>query len=239
MWQIAGASLTLRLPLLKDGVPRIPDDEQVVVSLRDGAGALMSGFDHTVVPCASNVATIVIPALLNTLVAADFDVRFVTVEYLVDGLPLSLQHTYRITPFLPISATPQTVRALVGLTPEELEDGDLDFYEAYYRLVSEVTGFATLLTGGGVNSLKANEAVGLKALLLIVESIPNRIGASQETENNKFARLSKLDPAKLQMDLQNRLGSLLNELVSTDLAANLLAISTFQLSTPTDPVTNT
>ncbi|MCL0184817.1 hypothetical protein M2T59_31875, partial [Klebsiella pneumoniae] len=78
------------------------------------------------------------------------EARLANLSYTSGGFNRLLEMTYKVTQFIPFTITAQSVRALLGLSYEELEDEEVDLISAYYALVnSNGTTFTTAFTTEG------------------------------------------------------------------------------------------
>lgn len=207
MWHLAGSDITIRLSFESGGVPIVPDSGTPQVIVRGADGSVLLGPDPLVVT--GTFLDYVVSGTLNTPAEPTaLETRFVHVYYQHNGFPRTLRHNYRLTPFIPLVCTEDTVRGHLGLTIEELEDHEIDLYEAYYTLLDKVTTLPELLTTGTSASLRANETIAIQAALLKAASLPNRIAASQDSADSSFSRLSKVDPYRLIAELEGKLQGL-------------------------------
>ncbi len=245
MWQQEGKTFTAILTFRDaHGTAVIPDVGTVYLTALDNEGDVIAGYDNLLQEPGGNQLQVSIPGGENTISGSNVvENRFVQVTYQVSGTSFQVDANYHLTPFIPMSATADQVRALTGLTVEELPTSEVDLYQAYYNLndvlVSVKTSSLTLkdyLISGTVKSLKANQALAIQAALDIAPSIPNRIAATQKSQDAEFTRNSKIDPNRLAMDLLSQRDSLIDSLITADASVAQTRVL-FAVTAPTDVIT--
>lgn len=245
MWNLSGEDFTLKLTF-KDrlGVAVLPDTGSVRLTVRDHAGVALTSFDNLLLVVTGNQYELTIPGSDNTLgVGNQLENRHIRVTYLVNGQAMQIKDSYKLCQFLPFAVVENDVRALLGLTYEELPDTDIDLYSAYFTLDDYLTTvkltttpLKDYLVAGTVKSIKANQLVAVQAAIDILPSIPQRIADTQKTENAEFTRNQKVDPYSLSKQLEGMKADLTNALLTVD--PNAFTTPTiFAVSTPTDPIT--
>ena len=178
-----------------------------------------------------------IPALVNSPATPGvLEARYVILKYLYEGRPYSQQRSYRLTPFLTFSVTEMDVRKHLGMLPEELEDHEVDLYQAYYELQTWVPSLSTLLQAGTVTSLRANDAIAIMAAILLATSLVARYAQRTVSADSELTRATKFDPKELVAELEAKLDDLINQLTASD--PTLVTNPTrFLVGTRTDPIT--
>lgn len=211
MWHITDTALTVRLEFLVGGVPVVPDPGSVQVTLRGNSGEVLDGPTGFTVP--GTYLDYSVDALDNTpAIPGTLETRFVHGFFTYQGFPHTIRVNYRLVAFIPMTCTPETVRSLLGMTQDELEDGDVDLIQAYFTLLTPIPSLPDLLASGGVTSLSANDAIAVQAALLKATSLASRFASSQEEADSKFTRLGKLDPYRMVEQLQATLADLIGTL---------------------------
>jgi len=234
-WQLSNKACTLYLEFRKDGEFVIPDAGSIKFTLRGNSGALLVNAAAVPDPN-SSVTTVVVAQANNTTTVGTIESRYVLVEFMVAGQPLTITFAYRLSDFLPITAQPQDVRNALGVRFGELQDRDVDLYEAYYNLVRSYPLLATALVTSDTRAMNANRAIVLYCALDLIPSMPTRT-AKQDSLNNATLLRQTIDWESIQAKLQGEL--------SEALAGLNLAVSTtvsvptyFTVITPTDVITN-
>lgn len=176
-----------------------------------------------------------IPASVNTLSGSNTnELRSASLVFTVGGKVQMLVHHYKVSQYLPFTVTAQSVRTLLGLSYEELEDYEVDLLAAYYNLENKSgTTFTTAFTTEGFKGDQANLAVCYQAAIDIAISLPQRIAQKNDEEKASFQRLSKLDPYKLIASLDTKLAEILDSLQTEVVVGSAL----FVVSQPTDAFT--
>lgn len=238
MWHLSETDLTFRVEFLVDGVPVIPDGNAATWTLRDNAGVPIAPHNQEAISVTGTFYDLSLTALENTpAVSGTLESRFILVDFQYQGKIRFIRAHYRLSPFLPVTCGELDVRKQLGLTPEELQDNEIDLYQAYYDLQERVPTLSTLLTSAGNTALKANDAIAIQAALLIAPSLPQRIGQSQKSADASFDRMGKIDPYQLVQDLQAALESLIDDL-NTGNAGTVATPVLFRVTArTTDPIT--
>ena len=237
-WVIAGSDLTYKVDFFAGGALVAPDPGSVYLTIRDNAGNGIAPYVHQAVVVTGTQLDLNIPGLVNTpVVPSKLESRFVIVEFLYQGRPYAVRQTYRLTPFLTFSADEATVRKHLGMMPEELEDFEIDLYQAYYELLTLVPSLSTILQSGTISALRANDAIAIQAALLIMTSLVARYAQKTSSADSEFIRATKFDPEQLVEDLMARLDTLVNDLTAIDPAAVSTPTLFIVTARTTDPVT--
>lgn len=237
-WVIAGSDLTYKVDFFVGGSLVEPDPGSVYLTIRDNAGNGIAPYVHQAQVVTGTQLDLNIPGLVNTpVVSGTLEARFVIVEFLYQGRPYAVRQTYRLTPFLLFSADEATVRKHLGLMPEELEDFEIDLYQAYYELLTRVPALGTILQAGAVSALRANDALAIQAALLIMASLSARYAQKVSSADSEFSRATKFDPDRLIADLMASLDTLVNDLTAVDPTAVNTPTLFLVTTRTTDPVT--
>lgn len=234
-WFQAGEDLTFDIEIIVDGVPALPDDGTVTVTVRDQSGTVLDGLDHKPITVPGTTASISVPAGANAI-AGDTESRFVTLAYVAGGQSRHQQASYALYPFLPIEATEDAVRGLLGVSRDELPDDDIELVPAYFDLKADNgDAFANAFTASDRKRQQANRALAARAALDALPSLQLRVFQARTIENATFTRFQAVDFAKLRDDLTELMQLALNGVsANTTVTYPTLLV----VSTPTDPVTN-
>lgn len=241
MWTIAGDEVTLNLDLTFDGQFVQPDPGTVKVTLRDTDGLSFEGWLDKVLPDPMGTSvSLVIPGEVNTLQdSSEIEVRYVRLTFKVEGRPRAVNITYRISPFVPLQASPEGVQALLGATEKEVPASSIDVLAAYYKLMET---YADTL-GRGIKSTKAsaniaaNKAVELQAALEQMPALSAKLMQSESQDNAMYTRM-KVDLPALHRALEIQLAETLKAIGdSLDGASQEAILSLMLLTTPTDVIT--
>jgi hypothetical protein len=234
-WFQAGEDLTFDIEIIVDGVPAQPDDGTVTATVRDQSGAVLAGLDHKPITVPGTTASILVPAGANAI-AGDTESRFVTLSYIASGQSRQQQASYALYPFLPIEASADAVRGLLGVSRDELPDDDIELVPAYYDLKADNgDAFANAFTATDRKRQQANRALALRAALDALPSLQLRVFQARQYENATFTRFQAVDFAQLRDDLTAQLKLALNGVASN---TTITYPTLFVVSIPTDPVTN-
>lgn len=239
-WRTANASVAVAVSFLEDGEFIIPTSGSVTLTVRGNTGVVLTGYDNLPVADPGSSSTLVtLPVGVNQLLTGDLETRYVRVSYLAGNVPLTFDYAYRLTPFLPISASPLDVRRLTGIDSKALPDADIDLHEAYYALKADVgDNFVTALTTTSRASILANNMIALKAAILLIPSMQNRVMKSETSHNEIYIR-NAIDLDALLFSLTNRLAdetsAMLETVTGSPATDTVTAI--FFLTSPVDVIT--
>jgi hypothetical protein len=238
-WFQAGEDLTFDIELIVGGVPAQPDAGTTSVTVRDQSGQVLADLDHKPITVPGTTASISVPAGENQIAAgSDTETRYVTLSYISGGQSRQQTAAYGLHPFLPIEASQDAVRSLLGVASDELPDDDIELVPAYYDLVADNgDAFKNAFTTGNRQRQQANRALALRAALDALPSLQLRVFQARTSENNSFGRFQTVDFQQLRADLTDQLAAALNIAVASTVAVSVPTL--FVVSTPTDPVTNT
>jgi hypothetical protein len=234
-WFQAGEDLTFDIEIIVGGVPAQPDDGTVTFSVRDQSGQIIAGLDHQPLTVPGTTASISVPAGANQI-AGETESRFVTLSYIAGGQSRQQRAAYSLHPFLPIEASEDTVRGLLGVSADELPDDDIELVPAYYDLLADNgDAFSNAFTTTGQRRQQANRALALRAALDALPSLQLRVFQARQYENATFSRFATVNFAQLRDDLTAQMKTALNGVNST---TSITYPTLLVIAVPTDPVTN-
>lgn len=239
MWKTAGEDITINMDVMVDDQFAKSDTGTVLVTLRDNQGLILPDWSRKVLPDPTgSVVSFVIPAAINTLPTGQIQTRYIRIEYKVNQRQYSHDLTYRLTDFLPLTSSPDGVRARVGATRTELPDSDIDIYGAYYSLSHAYNPMLLVaLNSADISAVFANNAVEIKAALDVIPGLQQKILQSETQDNAEFTRM-KMDMARLAALLESQLLTELNSIteISTGITTNT-TFERFVLTAPVDVLT--
>lgn len=177
---VQGTDLAIAVPLIRDGEPFVPDGNSATWTLYGQNGQQMATGTLTGV----TDTTVYVPttAANNSLLEGSaFEKRFVVVSGLVGGDAFVIRQPYFLIPWINYTATPDDVRAFIGIGSGELPDSDVDLVSAYM----DVCYFSTpdlvnaALISASDNERQANRAIVAQAVLLALPSLQARIAKAE------------------------------------------------------------
>ncbi len=197
---LANQAVTLDV-LFEQGVDTvIPDVASVTYTLYDNNGAQVSGAVDVAVTTTSNTTSvpITIASGKNAKVGL-FENRTLVVKYKLNGGDRQQQYQYRLIDFVPMTATPDGARSMLGAARNELPDQDIDLYQAYIEVCADVdsTTVNNALVAAGATNFAANRAIICRALLNIVPGIQFRLVQDSKSNTAQITRFAKVDFAAL------------------------------------------
>jgi len=211
----------------------IPDTNSVTAQLRDQSGALVTGWDPKAIDHAGlNTVVIEVDGTANT--ASEREKRTLIVSYKVAGATYKTTISYFVAPWINTSVTPDDVRVFFGVNADELPDSFIRIEDAYYTAVAtyDKVEFDQALSDTGTMRIANDMILGFAALPL-VQVLKIRLMQSESSDQEKYARFSKLD-------LDSFLPKINAMIVGG--ATDLFGVTEdtaffFDVATPTDPIT--
>lgn len=201
---VVGQALVLTHFLIGD-MEYVPDTETVTIELSSFTGESL--FSEAV--SAQHQAWIV-PAGVFSLGADQFE-KFlsVSVEFVSDGVAQIYREQVRVQRNIFLYVDEQSVRGLLGASPEELPDADIDMYSSYVQITRD---HETDLFGDELTIRKANELVLYHQALHQLDSLPNKLMMVRQVDDARQTRFAKLDIDGLRAKFHSRYNALLDEL---------------------------
>jgi len=233
MWGTADEDYQFLINYEVEGEFVIPSS--ALATVRDSDGVAITGLLDVVLDVTSTSTTLTIPASDNAVeVGKSHDVRFVVVTFFYGGAQYQVQKFYRLTPFIPMTVTPEDARREIGLDRSELPDADIDLLGAYFKLAADRGAtFTDAMTDGTEKALAANQAIAVMALLALVNSLQFRAAIKLKSENSAFERMNEFDIGLIRTRLGQRLTSLLDVVEETVDTGR----PSFVVTAPTDVIT--
>ncbi|MGO4302252.1 hypothetical protein [Cupriavidus sp. RAF12] len=239
MWHQAGEDVTINVDFLVQGVPAVPDTDTVAYTVFGNDGQALPDLTSLPLTVTGTSAEIAVPAAQNALgtLGAEQEARYVRVNYRVEGKAYVARVTYRLHPFVPMEASPDSVRNALGVAPNELPDEDIDLVASYLAIKADYPDAVAALTATTVASLAANRVITLHAAIQALPSLRLRLPQVDRTENSTFQRFNgKWDELRAELEAQLQDQLVLASPTAATTAGTLQPV--FSVSTPTDPVTN-
>lgn len=225
MWFEADTDVTVPVDYEVDGEFLVPDSATFKVRAHDG-----TLLDSGSMSVASTSETISVSAADNEI-SAPWENRYVVVDFVSGVNTYTKRVSYQLSEFVPMTASEEAVRALLGLNEEELPNRDVRLYESYFQLESVYGNqISAALLQTGARNAAINEAIAVKSALLIVDSMPLRAMITVRSENTSAARSRDIDFDALKDKLEARLAPLIDTARDSRPAATIL----FDFSNPGD-----
>lgn len=231
----AGQSSTFRFDLRSEGGTLAADLDSGWFTLLDATGVELIAATPLPTPAGSTSLNVTIASPNHTIGGVKlFDTRQLTVFWTTGGVTYRERRVYRVVPSAPYYTSEQNVRAVLGLTEDDLNDSDVDLMTSYVRLVAQFgTAFTTALQAGDIGQVNANDVLLYTEALRLIPSLQLRVITSNQDGALRVDRLKTIDFATLRRDIEKKLAEVSEALVATTDPGNTLLI----LSTPTDPIT--
>lgn len=231
MWVIDGEDAQFPIDFTVDGDFVIPSS--ATATIRDQTGAVLVANEP--LPVDTTSALLEIPGANNALAPGSvYENRFVVVVFVHEGRQHRQELSYRVRPFVAVTATPKDVRRELGLDPSELPDDDIDVYSAYLTLEQEYgIRFVDALSGGNLSASLVQKAIAVRAAIELTFSLPFRAGVRFASEGNQFQRKDDFDPVAIRIALGQRLSGMIDVILQED----TLVTPSMSLATPVDVIT--
>lgn len=143
---------------------------------------------------------LVIPGAQNTCAQPLFETRTLVYTYLTATGIVTDRLSYRVDKPLPFAATPDGVRAKLGIEVHELEDKDVDLVGAYAELTTfgDTTDYET---SGDRNALIVTDAIEAVAALRVLATLQVKVAQRESSGTNEFQRYAGPDWLRIESDL--------------------------------------
>lgn len=232
-----GEDIELVVPFLVEGEPVIPAVGSVTWTLRDNAGAKVTGYidkAETTTNLSTEVALTIDAADTTIDPDARFEKRTVQIKATVGGRAYTDQITFRIAEFVNMTAKPDDVRAFIGVGPSELPDRDIDLFSAFIDSEEAVDAvgasgdFLTALAAGTRVELQANRMIMLRSVLAVLPSLGQRI-LQRHTDGSIGTTRHKLDLTAIAAQARGELASAMD--LVTGRATSAVPLLIFGLDT--------
>jgi hypothetical protein len=140
----------------------------------------------------ANAVSVNIPlsTVVNTLgVGSMMSFRDVVWTYSVLGVVINDELRYSVQARVPLGASPDGVRQLLGVSRVELPDDDIPLVEAYIRFIDIVSqeSFDAAIDGG-IADLTLRRAIEASAALAVLPTMPIRVTNQESSGTNSFKR---------------------------------------------------
>lgn len=230
-WHFSGQDVSVNINFLVNDEFVLPTSATYTVRKADG-----TVLDSGAITVTSSSEALVVTAANNALgVGNTFEYRFVSVVFIYNNETYDMTLSYGLMDFVPLTATPKDVRRELGLDDSELPNDEIDINQAYLTLAAiHSTSFTDAFTANDITMLSANRAVAIQAAIDVAESLPLRAFAMMRSEAAQVERFAGIDFSALVNQLKVKLANELEVTKNTSLTEPLL----FELSTPTDVITN-
>ena len=232
----SGEDLAVVVPFIRDDELFVPDGGTATWIVRGQDGTIIGGLGGTLTGLTDSSCTITILAAHNAIATGlRFEKRTVIVRGTVGGFPFEMHQLYRLSPWLNLTVTCDSVRTFVGLDASELPDADIDILGAYYRFADQVGDavLATALATGTFEEQLANNAVKGWAVYRAIPGLRQRV-AKQESDGTRQFQRFNIDFVQLETDAYYQVTLGLRQFIPTFNDASSMPF--FLVTSPTDPV---
>lgn len=242
-WRLSGNAESVTLYFRVEGQPVIPDaGTELGFTARNNAGQVVQKYAFTQPPDAIPTQ-MTVPLSLDLSQLPDgvlFESRYFRADFMYKGSPYFVECSYRIHKFVPMTASPQAVRAIIGADYDELSDADISVFGAYVELLSKMPlSLDIALARPDRIGIRANESIALQAVLNVLPSLQARILKLEKRDNSELQR-STIDFEKLEFDVRSKLQENIALIIAEiDLVETATVVpNLFDVATQTDRITN-
>lgn len=178
---LADETVNLDIPLIVNGEYVLPDACSLTWTLRGHSGLVL---DTGKINDVQTTIGLTIDAQHNS-VSRELENRFVHLEFTSGDIPKKIVTSYRLVPFIPMTASADDVRAYLGLDYQELPDQMVDVVAAYISTRYRVPDIDQWLLD---KPLEANDLIIKMTALQICNSLIMRVLQSDKSDSNSFTR---------------------------------------------------
>ena len=209
-------------------------------SLFDEDGTIVDGIEDEVVTLGVGAisARIDIPAASNTVSKPLFETRTITWTYPTNSGTVNGSISYVVQKAIPFPATPEGVRQLLGVTPEEIPDDRIDLLGAYLEFIKPLNDPDTVLepytTSGDADAYKITRAIEALAALETLPTLQIALAARFDSGTNSYQRWNKIDWEGMAERLMNYVQE---AIIIVEPTLEFVISPIFMLSVRTDPLT--
>lgn len=236
MYVFPGKALNVKIDFVLGDDPASPTIAAYVV--RDQAGEVQASTPITVAE-GDTEAWITIPASIHSLAPDEkYRQHRIDVSYTVANLPLDLTYSYFIVPDLFLTHTANELRTVLGVSPLEIPNNQVEFYRAYIDLSSGRDGdnFIAALTGNDLDlKFAAQQLIFWHTAQLLLPSVRMQALKSVESETSKITRMATSTNVTALEDLVSDRYLYYLSLIQS--SGNTPAPTFFIVDSPTDPIT--
>lgn len=223
---LAGADFIINIPIIENGdYASLEPTDVITYSVYDIAGGIVDDLQNIEVPVLENnknLLKINVPAEANSISEGSaFDIRFVIINYTLQGINHTIRQSYRVIPLIPYSCTENDVRNVLGLPGTVLTDDMIDIYKGYLELTSKSAKLDEKLRSTGIEHLKCDRAITLSTALQLKTTIPllvPRLESDSIVSQTRYT-FSLDDFMKLFDEIEDELNGLLDEIDEEDISS--------------------
>ena len=235
MYVFPGKALTVKIDFLLGDDPASPTTAAYVV--RDQSGEVQ-GATPINLHEGDTEAWITVPSSVHTLAPGEkYRQHRIDVSYIVANMELNSSYSYFIVPDLFLSHTANELRTVLGVSPLEITNNQVEFYRAYIDLSSGRDGdsFIAALTGSDLDlKFAAQQLIFWHTAQLLLPSVRMQSLKSVESETSKMTRMATATNIGALEDLVNDRYLYYLSLIQS--SGNIPAPTFFIVDSPSDPV---
>lgn len=236
MYVFPGKALNVKLEFLLGDDPASPDVAAYVV--RDQSGEVQAS-TPIAVPNDETEVWISIPASIHELAPDEkYRQHRIDVSYTVANMPFDMSYSYYIVPDLFLAHTANELRTVLGVSPLEIPNNQVEFYRAYIDLSAGKDGdsFIAALTGNDLDlKFAAQQLIFWHTAQLLLPSVRMQSLKSIESETSKLTRMAtSTNVGALEELVADRY---LYYLSLIQASGNSNPPTFFIVDSPTDPIT--
>lgn len=209
------------------------------ITLKNNTGAVVGGIeDEPLVIDTDATYSIFTVGASDNVPTLDYEIRTFTINFEYEGKDYVFNESYILRQIYFTAVTPDDVRALVGMSSDELPDASIDINGAYERVKAAVTGASldNIFSSGSALISTARLAIMLAAALYGMKAFELSVMQSEQADNTLYKRFNSMDFTGIVDRLERDLAIAIATLNGVALGATDV-VTVFQVATGTDPVT--
>lgn len=236
MYVFPGKTLNLKVEFTLGEDPASPEVAAYVV--RDQTGEVQSATPIDVIDGDTD-AWLSVPASIHVLTPGEkYRQHRIDVSYTVANMAIDRSYSYYVVPDLFLAHTANELRTVLGVSPLEIPNNQVEFYRAYIDLSAGRDGdaFIEALTGNDIDlKFAAQQLIFWHTAQLLLPSVRMQSLKSIESETSKMTRMATSTNVGALEDLVAE--RYLYYLSLIQVSGNASAPTFFIVDSPTDPVT--
>lgn len=191
MYVFPGKTLNVKIEFTLGEDPASPDVAAYVV--RDQSGEVLPATPVTVADGDTD-AWLSVPASIHTLSNGEkYRQHRIDVSYTVANMALDQSYSYYVVPDLFLAHTANELRTVLGVSPLEIPNNQVEFYRAYIDLSAGKYGdaFIAALNGSNIDlKFAAQQLIFWHTAQLLLPSVRMQSLKSIESETSKLTRMA-------------------------------------------------
>lgn len=198
----SGSINTVKVNFIVDEVDVTPTS--ATYSVYNNANAVVSGLSDQAITITGSSCVISVPALANTR-TLPLELRRVEVKFVSSGVTYITNYSYFLRDNVFFPATPDEVRAILGVSTAELPDSYIDILSAYDEVTTESTlDTASIITSGDSKITSLIQCVLYKAAMTTLSALRSSLFKMEQADNTLYERFDNFDYEGVGVELRQK-----------------------------------